>query len=241
MENLKKIGGDPLGPAFFSRDVQEVAKELLGKVLVHQVDDCWLAARIIETEAYYQDEKGSHASEGYTDRRKALFMQPGTIYMYYARGKDSFNVSCHGEGNAVLVKAGIPYLNKGTAPDMVERMARLNPLPSGGKRAPEKLCSGQTLFCRSLGLLVADWDSRLVGEWPLFLLDMDSRPSKIVRTTRLGISPARDAHLPYRFIDFDNAAHSTRNPMGRNKKEGEDYDLLFPLEESDGTSPTEVN
>ena len=43
---------------FFDRDVQEVAKDLLGKVLEHLVDGVWLSVRIIETEAYYGQGQG---------------------------------------------------------------------------------------------------------------------------------------------------------------------------------------
>ncbi|NIP71796.1 MAG: 3-methyladenine DNA glycosylase, partial [Gammaproteobacteria bacterium] len=97
--------GAPLAPAFFDRDAQVVACDLLGKVLCHVSDGAPLWAVIVETEAYYRAERASHASLGYTEKRRALFMPPGTIYMYYARGGDSFNVSCAGPGNAVLVKA----------------------------------------------------------------------------------------------------------------------------------------
>lgn len=98
-----------VSPQFFARDAQTAACALIGKVLSHRVDGIWLSARIIETEAYYRAEKASHASLGYTRKRRALFMPPGTIYMYYARGGDSFNLSCGEEGDAVLVKAGVPY------------------------------------------------------------------------------------------------------------------------------------
>ena len=96
---------------FFNREAATTAKALLGKFLCVRHDNVWLCARIIEAEAYFQNEKGSHASLGYTDKRKALFMSPGTIYMYYARGGDSLNVSCRGKGNAVLIKSGYPYKN----------------------------------------------------------------------------------------------------------------------------------
>ena len=79
--------------SFFERDPREVAPDLLGKVLRHRIDGCWLEARIIETEAYLLEERGSHASLGETPSRRALFMEAGTIYMYYARGGDSFNFS----------------------------------------------------------------------------------------------------------------------------------------------------
>ncbi len=48
-----------------------------GKVIRHRVDGRWLSARIIETEAYYLAEKGSHASLGYTEKRRALFQAMG--------------------------------------------------------------------------------------------------------------------------------------------------------------------
>ncbi len=88
---------------FFDQDAIKVAKELLGKVIRAKHNNIWLSATIIETEAYYTNDKASHGSLGYTEKRRALFMPPGTIYMYYARGKDSLNVSVQGEGNAVLI------------------------------------------------------------------------------------------------------------------------------------------
>jgi len=210
-----KLPGVAVSGAFFSHDAQEVARALLGKVLCHRVDGLWLAARIIEAEAYYLAEKGSHASLGFTEKRKALFMPPGTIYMYYARGGDSFNVSCLGEGNAVLVKAGIPHpLGESPGP-MLARMAGLNPHPSGAPRAGDRLCSGQTLLCRALGLRVPDWDQRGFDGKTLQLLDVGYRPAEIIRTTRLGIPPGRDGHLPYRFIDPAHLRQCTRNPVTR--------------------------
>ena len=93
-----------LKTSFFNRDACLVAQQLLGKIIRRKHQGHWLAARIIETEAYYIEDKGSHASMGYTEKRGSLFMPAGTIYMYYARGKDSLNVSCKGKGNAVLIK-----------------------------------------------------------------------------------------------------------------------------------------
>ena len=70
-----------LPDGFFDRDAELLARELLGKVIRHKVGDLWLSARIIETEAYYCEEKGSHASLGYTEKRKALFLDGGHIYI----------------------------------------------------------------------------------------------------------------------------------------------------------------
>ena len=85
---------------FFDRDAITVAESLLGKVLRAKYQTMWLSAIIIETEAYHLEDKASHASLGYTEKRKALFMSLGTIYMYYARGNDSLNISCQGEGSS---------------------------------------------------------------------------------------------------------------------------------------------
>ena len=64
----------PLPDSFFDRDAQVLARALLGKIIRHRHQGHWLAVRIIETEAYYLAEKGSHASLGYTEKRRALFL-----------------------------------------------------------------------------------------------------------------------------------------------------------------------
>ncbi|GAG14418.1 unnamed protein product, partial [marine sediment metagenome] len=119
-----------LQTSFFNRDASKVAESLLGKIIRNKFGENWLSAQIIETEAYYINEKGSHASLGYTHKRRALFMPPGTIYMYYARGKDSLNISCKGKGNAVLIKSGIPYLDNMSPENMTKIMQSNNPTNS---------------------------------------------------------------------------------------------------------------
>lgn len=218
--------------AFFDRDAQQVARELLGKVLWHRIDGRWLGAALIEAEAYYRAEKASHASLGYTEKRAALFMPPGTIYMYYARGGDSFNVSCRGAGNAVLFKSAMPYTAFAQAEAMVAHMQARNPLPGGRLRVPERLCAGQTLLCRSLGLRVPDWDRHAFDGATLRLTDVGYVPGRIIRARRLGIPPGRDGHLPYRYVDHAHAAHCTRNPL--RQRNGEPYEILTTAAEGAG-------
>lgn len=202
-----------LTKSFFNRDPQIVAKELLGKVIRHKYRGVWLSAMIIETEAYYIHEKGSHASLGFTEKRKALFMPAGTIYMYYARGDDSFNISCKGEGNAVLLKSGIPYIDENTPKNMLEIMHQLNPVKNSSKaRLMMNLCSGQTLLCKSLHLKVKDWNQKKFNEKILRIDDVDYKPKTIIQTTRLGIPKGRDEHLPYRFIDEQFKKYCTKRP-----------------------------
>ena len=220
----------PLDAAFFQRDAQLLARALLGKIIRHRVNGLWLAARIIETEAYYLAEKGSHASLGYTEKRRALFLPGGHLYMYYARGGDSLNFSAEGPGNAVLIKSASPWLDEFSPAAALLAMQRLNPDAQGRPRTPERLCAGQTLLCRALALKVAQWNGQRCDNQRLFVEDLGLRPTQILQTTRLGIPPGRDEQLPYRFVDASFARCCTRNPLRRGQVEGRDYRRLQPEE-----------
>lgn len=191
-----------LNNRFFAHDAAEVAKALLGKVIRVRYQHLILSAQITETEAYYLHEKASHASLGFTEKRKALFMPAGTIYMYYSRAGDSLNISCEGPGNAVLIKAGIPFLdNLAENESIIKKMHALNPPKNGlGIRPIAQLCNGQALLCRSLGLKVADWDQKTFND-NFYLEDIGYHATKILCTPRLGIPPGRDEHLLLRFVD----------------------------------------
>lgn len=199
---------------FFNRDAQIVAQDLLGKILRVKYKTIWLSAQIIETECYYLSEKGSHSSLGFTEKRKAMFMPAGTIYMYYARGGDSLNISVKGDGNAILVKSAIPYIDQYTPPSMIKVMQQLNPhINHDAPRITNKLCSGQTLLCKSLGLKVPDWNQKNFDPKLFYIEDIGYEPKKIIQTTRLGIPQGRDEHLPLRFIDYDYCSRCTSNPL----------------------------
>ncbi|VVM83563.1 Putative 3-methyladenine DNA glycosylase [Pseudomonas fluorescens] len=218
----------PLGlpDTFFDRDTQVLARDLLGKVIRHRIGELWLSARIIETEAYYCAEKGSHASLGYTEKRKALFLDGGHIYMYYARGGDSLNFSAQGPGNAVLIKSAYPWVDEISGPASLAQMLLNNPDAQGRPRPSQKLCAGQTLLCKALGLKVPMWDAKRFDHQLLLVEDTGPAPSHIIQTTRLGIPHGRDEHLMYRFVDSAYAQWCTRNPLRRGQVEGRDYFLL---------------
>jgi len=218
--------GPALPDSFFHRDPCQLARELLGKVIRRRLDGMWLSVRIIETEAYYLTEKGSHASLGYTHKRRALFMDGGTVYMYYARGGDSLNFSAGGPGNAVLIKSAYPWIDTVSGPDALARMQALNPDATGKPRPPARLCAGQTLLCRALGLKVPDWDAQRFDPEVFFVEDVGQSPERLICTTRLGIPAGRDEHLRYRFVDPDYTAFCTRNPLRRGQEAGRDYDWM---------------
>lgn len=204
-----------LAKDFFNKDAQQLAQNLLGKVIVARYQQLQLAALVIETEAYYIDDKASHASLGFTQKRKALFMQPGTIYMYYARGGDSLNISARGDGNAVLIKSGFPCLSKNNGDNELAKMQQLNPHKNGQIRNKEKLCAGQTLLCKSLGLKVREWDQKEFQQGKFYLADVGYTAAKVIQTRRLGIPQGRDEDLMYRFIDYQHARYCTDNPLAK--------------------------
>lgn len=215
-----------LDDSFFDRDALVVARELIGKVLRRKWRGLWLAASIVEAEAYFKRERGSHASLGRTPSREALFMPPGTIYMYHSRAGDSLNVSCRGEGNAVLVKSGLVYMDERSPEEAVRLMERLNPI--GDRPRPrDRLCSGQTLLCRALALRIRDWNRKQFDPEVFFVEDVGYRAKRLIRTPRLGIPEGRDEHLHYRFVDYERARHATRNPLTRRSfREGVDYRIV---------------
>ena len=187
-----------------------LAPYLLGKIIRFKSSAGWLAARIIETEAYCLTDKASHASLGFTEKRKALFMPAGTIYMYSARGSDSLNVSARGAGNAVLIKSAFPYQDEITTAEMITIMQQNNPLPSGALRPIQRLCNGQTLLCKALGIKVKQWNQQQFERDQFYLDDIAYQPQEIVQTKRLGIPKGRDEHLPYRFIDAEYMRYCTK-------------------------------
>jgi DNA-3-methyladenine glycosylase len=81
--------GPPLQAVFYARPAQEVARDLLGRLLVSRIDSETVVARIVETEAYVgPHDPASHAAEriGRTARNAAMFGSPGTAYVYRIYG-----------------------------------------------------------------------------------------------------------------------------------------------------------
>lgn len=210
---------------FFARDSLEVAKSLIGKILCHKYGDTWLKAMIIETEAYYGDEPGSHASKGCTKSKEALYMEPGTIYMYYSRGNDSIGFSTFADGSSVLVKSGIPFVEGPKASKMLSKMHTLNPI-NGRMREDHLLCSGQTIICKSLGLKVKNWNKKNINGNNLYIEDVGYTPESLVACGRLGMSKKRHYKLLHRVFDAKYSNSITKDPRRKNSKEGVDYEYL---------------
>lgn len=192
---------------FFQKDVVMLAKSLIGKVLCRKIDNLTLKARIIEAEAYSKLEPASHSSLGYSVKRAAMFMEAGTIYMYHSRAGASFNISALGEGDAVLVKSGICFLDNDM--DTIAFMQQINK-KNGKLRDIHYLASGQTLLCKSLMIDRVLWDKKQFND-ELYIEDTGYIPENIVISSRLGIPKGRDnLLLPYRYVDKSFIKYATK-------------------------------
>uniref|UniRef100_A0A4W5KC75 DNA-3-methyladenine glycosylase n=1 Tax=Hucho hucho TaxID=62062 RepID=A0A4W5KC75_9TELE len=146
--------GDPqrLGEEFFNQPCISLAKAFLGKVLVRWcADGTELRGRVVETEAYLGGEdKASHSAGGKcTERNTAMFMKPGTIYVYPIYGIYlCMNVSSQGEGAAVLLRALEPLHGLSLMRQLRTARRREGAWPLKDKQ----LCNGPSKLCQALDI-----------------------------------------------------------------------------------------
>ena len=168
----------------FARSVHEVAPALIGATLL--VDG--VGGRIVEVEAYDQQDPASHGFRGRTERNASMFGPPGHAYVYRSYGIHwCLNLVCEGEGvaNAVLVRALEPTDGLDA---MIERRGLDN---------PRLLCSGPGRLCQALAV-TREHDGLRLDRPPFELLAGD-RPVEVVSGPRIGITKATD--LPWRYTE----------------------------------------
>lgn len=190
---MKRTYTKQLDKDFYLRPTEDVARALLGKVLVHEGTAGVTTGRIVEVEAYlYHDDAACHASRGQTARNAPMFGPPGTAYVYLIYGIHyCFNVvtGLEGEGEAVLVRALEPLTG-------MEIMAQRR-----GTNEPKKMANGPGKLCRAMAITKAH-NGHDLNRSPLYLADDGFAVSEVVTTTRIGISVATD--LPLRFYLANN-------------------------------------
>ena len=97
-----------LESTFYQQNCESLAKQLLGKILCRRLAGRVLRGRIVETESYLGVNDGASHSYGgrRTNRNRAMFMEPGTVYVYPIYGMyECVNISSLEEGSAVLIRA----------------------------------------------------------------------------------------------------------------------------------------
>jgi len=182
-------------------DTAELARFLVGKMLVRTLPEGVAAGRIVETEAYGVGDPAGHAYRGVTPRTRALFLERGHAYVYLAYGVSfMLNVSSEtsGVGAGVLIRAiepsdGIPVMqrNRGAAP--------LRDLARG----PGRLCAALEIDRRLDGV-------DLCQAGPLWLGTDGSACREIGLSARIGITRATESLLRFyvrgsRFVSGPNS------------------------------------
>jgi DNA-3-methyladenine glycosylase len=162
--------------------VHEVAPDLIGVTLLVG----GVGGRIVELEAYDEEDPASHGFRGETPRNKSMFGPPGHAYVYRSYGIHwCLNLVCDepGRADAVLVRALEPTHG------LDEMRARR------GLEAERMLCSGPGKLCQALGV-TREHDGLPLDEPPFELLARDGRP-EIATGPRIGITQA--AELLWRY------------------------------------------
>ena len=176
---------DKLPRAFYDRNAQILARDLLGKLLVHRQPDGARIGRIVEVEAYLgPHDLAAHTSKGLTARTRAMFGPPGHAYVYLIYGMHHcMNVVAgpEGSGTAVLLRALEP----------------VSELPCG--------TNGPGRLCKALGVTLEHYGQDLCGEELYLAEDGRAGDFEIVRTPRIGVDYAGEwAGKPLRFYMSGN-------------------------------------
>ncbi len=178
-----------LSRAFFDRPTLDVAGELIGTRLVHEVDGVRTSGIIVETEAYIgEDDPACHAAAGLTRRTAPLYGPPGLAYVY-------LNYGIHFLLNAVTEAEGHPaaVLIRALAPEqgvdlMRERRGVVAPTVDDAG-----LCRGPGNLTRALGVTLHQNGADLCGGSPLWIEEGPGPPGPLVWGPRIGIRVGVDA------------------------------------------------
>jgi DNA-3-methyladenine glycosylase len=155
------------------------------------MEDVVLVGRIVETEAYQEDDPASHSFRGLTSRTEVMFGPPGRLYVYFTYGMHfCMNVVTgrDGEGSAVLLRAAEPLSG-------LEAMSARR-----GVEDPLRLCSGPARLAEAFGVGRDQNGLDLVEGGAMWLAAGRRVPDgRVSSGPRIGIRRAAD--VPWRFFD----------------------------------------
>lgn len=173
----------------------KAAPLLLGWVLCRHLGEGIVKLKIVETEAYHQDDPASHSFKWKTPRTAPMFKAGGHIYAYFTYGMHyAINIvtGVEGVGEAVLLRAAEPV--EGIQLMQVNR----------GINDIKKLASGPGRLAQAIGVRDTSFSGKILNKSSIWL-EPPRRPVKtkdIIASPRVGISQAKDA--PWRFYIKDN-------------------------------------
>lgn len=205
-----------LSRAFYDRPTLEVARDLIGKVLVHDRRGVRTSGAIVEVEAYVgESDPACHAAPGPTRRNEPLYGAPGRAYVYLNYGIHCLvNVVTESRGSpaAVLIRTLDPIEGIGA-------MRRRRAKATRGRRPVDVAALGERALCRgpgnvtmAMGITLAENRIDLLGD-RLFIEDRGARLRPIVWGPRVGIRVGIER--PWRAHVDGHPAVSQRSPPRR--------------------------
>lgn len=214
-------GADVVLPrGFYDRPTLDVARDLLGKVLVHRDHDVQTSGAIVEVEAYIgESDPACHAAPGPTVRNAPLYGPPGYAYVYLNYGIHHLvNVVAEAPGHpaAVLIRSlepleGIPAMR-----------CRRRQVAVGRPRIPrdiadEHLCRGPGNLTMAMGITLSENRVDLLGA-RLWIEDRRLPVGPIAWTPRIGIRVGTEQ--PWRAIIRDHPSVSKMSPRRAGRATG---------------------
>lgn len=190
---------------FYNRDTAVVAKELLGKVIVHEINGQKLSGKIVETEAYMGImDKAAHSYGGRkTPRVEVMYGKPGFSYVFIIYGMYyCFNTVTREEGTpqAVLIRAVEPV--EGVDLMAINRFKK--PYDQLTKSQIKNLTNGPGKLCGALLIDKTQNGEDLCGN-KLYIEERDNEKFNIISAKRIGIDYAEEAKdYLWRFYIEDN-------------------------------------
>lgn len=178
----------PLSRSFYARDTQEVAKELLGKILVREFDQATIKGRIVETEAYYgENDPASHAFRGRTKRARIMWGRPGVAYVYLIYGiYYLFNIVTEQErkAGAVLIRALHPI----EGIEVMKKMRKIDQI--------KNLTNGPGKLTQAFAITAREHKQDLTSGY-LIIEEGERENFEIISARRIGVSTGGQAKLRF--------------------------------------------
>jgi DNA-3-methyladenine glycosylase len=184
-----------LNSQFYLQKTEKVAKDLLGKFLVRNINGNLLAGKIVETEAYlFKNDEASHTHNGITARNSTMFKVGGYLYVYQIYG---IHFCCNvvtgkeNEGEAILIRALEPIKNS----EVMAKNRFENNNPS--HKNLTSLSNGPAKLCSALSITKSDDATNLLSN-EIYILDAPNIESKsIITSTRIGLSKSKELLLRF--------------------------------------------
>ena len=181
----------PLARPFYARPTSEVARRLLGHLVMSRIGGRVVVGRIVETEAYMGPHDPACHAFGHrrTARTEALYGPPATAYVYFTYGM-------HWCLNVVTERAEYPAAVLIRALEPLEGLDVMR--RRRGREVPDRsLCAGPARLCQALGITGKENRTSLI-EGNVRILRGNSRRSQVTVTPRIGVTQA--AEWPLRFL-----------------------------------------